>query len=106
MMEKGYGFYRNMLGGKVKFGLNSPGYLDFGKNCGETLGGRKADEPFQTHISRDKGEPLTEIMNFESKLQFSEISSNANVLDVASLVKDDISKFATYMKGGIKEGIF
>ena len=101
--------YRNMFGGKVKFGLSSPGYLDFGKNCGATLDGRKADEPFQTHISRDKGEPLTEIMNFESKLEFSGTSCNANVLDVmvpASLIKDNISKFTIYMKGGIKEGIF
>ena len=106
--ENNFKSYRNMLGGKVKFGLSSPGYLDFGKNCGATLDGRKADEPFQTHISRDKGEPLTEIMNFESKLQFSGVSSNANVLDVmvpASLIKDNISKFAIYMKGGIKEGI-
>lgn len=101
--------YRNKFGGKVKFGLSSPVYLDFGKTCGATLDGRKAGQPFSTHISRDKGEPLTEIMNFESKLQFSGISSNANVLDVmvpASLIKDNISKFAIYMKGGIKEGIF
>lgn len=107
--ENNFKAYRNMLGGKVKFGLSSPSYLDFGKNCGATLDGRKANEPFQTHISRDKGEPLTEIMNFESKLRFSGVSSNANVLDVmipASLIKDNISKFAIYMKGGIKEGIF
>ena len=107
--ENNFKIYRNMLGGKLKFGLSSPGYLVFGENCGATLDGRRANEPFQTHISRDKGEPLTEIMNFESKLQFSGISSNANVLDVmvpASLIKDNISKFAIYMKGGIKEGIF
>lgn len=107
--ENNFKIYRNMLGGKLKFGLSSPGYLVFGENRGATLDGRRANEPFQTHISRDKGEPLTEIMNFESKLQFSGISSNANVLDVmvpASLIKDNISKFAIYMKGGIKEGIF
>lgn len=107
--EDNFNDYRNVLGGKVKFGLSSPGYLDFGKNCGATLDGRKADEPFQTHISRDKGEPLTEIMNFESKLCFTGISSNANVLDVmipASLIKNNIDKFAIYMRGGIKEGIF
>lgn len=101
--------YRNKFGGKVKFGLSSPSYIDAATNVGATLDGRRAGEPFETHISRNKGEPLTEIMNFESKLQFSGISSNANVLDVmvqSSLIKDNISKFAQYIMGGIKEGIF
>lgn len=101
--------YRNKFGGKVKFGLSSPGYLMIGQNCGATLDGRKAGEAFQTHISRDKGEPLTEIMNFESKLKFTGTSANANVLDVmvpSSLLKDNVDKFATYMMAGIKAGIF
>ena len=101
--------YRNKFGGKVKFGLSSPGYLMIGQNCGATLDGRKAGEAFQTHISRDKGEPLTEIMNFESKLKFTGTSANANVLDVmvpSSLLKDNVDKFATYMMVGIKAGIF
>ncbi len=101
--------YRNKFGGKVKFGLSSPGYLMIGQNCGATLDGRKAGEAFQTHISRDKGEPLTEIMNFESKLKFTGTSANANVLDVmvpSSLLKDNVDKFATYMMSGIKSGIF
>lgn len=101
--------YRNKFGGEVKFGLSSPGYLMIGQNCGATLDGRKAGEAFQTHISRDKGEPLTEIMNFESKLKFTGTSANANVLDVmvpSSLLKDNVDKFATYMMAGIKAGIF
>lgn len=101
--------YRNKFGGKVKFGLSSPGYLMIGQNCGATLDGRKAGEAFQTHISRDKGEPLTEIMNFESNLKFTGTSANANVLDVmvpSSLLKDNVDKFATYMMAGIKAGIF
>lgn len=101
--------YRNKFGGKVKFGLSSPGYLMIGQNCGATLDGRKAGEAFQTHISRDKGEPLTEIMNFESKLKFTGTSANANVLDVmvpSSLLKDNVDKFAIYMMAGIKAGIF
>lgn len=80
-----------------------------GQNCGATLDGRKAGEAFQTHISRDKGEPLIEIMNFESKLKFTGTSANANVLDVmvpSSLLKDNVDKFATYMMSGIKSGIF
>lgn len=101
--------YRNKFGGKVKFGLSSPSYITIGKSCGATLDGRKEGEPFQTHISRDKGEPITEIMNFESKLEFSGISCNANVIDVmvqSSLIKDSAEKFTSYVMGGIKEGIF
>ena len=101
--------YRNKFGGKVKFGLSSPSYIGLGNAVGATLDGRRAGEPFETHISRDKGDPITEIMNFESKLQFSGISSNANVLDVmiqSSLIKDNVNKFAQYIMGGIKEGIF
>lgn len=107
--EDNFRDYRNPLGGKVKFGLSSPGYVDFGKSCGATLDGRKSNEPFETHISRDKGEPITVIMNFESKLCFTGVSANANVLDVmvpALLIKDNISKFVAFMKGGIRKGIF
>lgn len=107
--ENNFKQYRNRFGGKVKFGLSSPGYIDIGKTCGATLDGRKAGEPFPTHISRDKGEPITEIINFESKLCFSGISANANVLDImipASLMRDNISKFTIYLIGGIRKGFF
>lgn len=101
--------YRNKFGGKVKFGLSSPSYLLSGKNCGATLDGRREGEPFQTHISRDRGDQLTEIINFGSKLRFTGISSNANVLDVmipSSLLKDNMEKFCSYVKSSIKAGIF
>lgn len=101
--------YRNMFGGKVKFGLSSPAYIASGIQVGATLDGRKAGEPFATHISRDKKEPITEIFNFESKLHFSGISSNANVLDImvqSSLIKDNTKKFTQLILAGIKQGIF
>lgn len=101
--------YRNIYGGKVKYGLSSPVYIDFGKNVGATLDGRKKDEPFSTHISRDKGNPITEIMNFESKLKFSSVSCNANVIDAmvqSSLVNDNIEKFSSLILNGIRAGIF
>lgn len=101
--------YRNKFGGKIKFGLSSPSYISSAINVGATLDGRKAGEPFQTHISRDKGEPITEIINFESKLKFSGISCNANVLDIViqkSLIKDNINKFTNLIYGAIKQGFF
>ena len=79
--EEQFHDYRNYLGGKVKFGLSSPAYIVLGEKAGETLDGRKDGEPVQTYISRDKGELITEIMNFESKLSFSGLSCNANVID-------------------------
>ena len=48
-------------------------------------------------------------MNFESKLIFTGTSCNANVIDVmiqSTLMKDNIDKFVSFVKGGIKEGIF
>lgn len=101
--------YRNRYGGKIKFGLSSPAYITVSKDVGATLDGRYANEAFSTHISRDKGDPITEIMNFESKLKFSGISSNANVLDVIiqlNLLDGNKDKFLKLIIGGIKEGIF
>lgn len=101
--------YRNQYGGRVKFGLSSSAYITFSKDVGATFDGRKAGTPFPTHISRDRGESLTEIFNFESKLVFSGLSSNANVLDVIvqrDLIENNKDKFTTLLFGGIKSGIF
>ena len=101
--------YRNKLGGRVKYGLSSMTYLDNGEIVGATLDGRRAHRAFPTHISRDKGEPITEIINFESQINFSGISCNANVLDVIvqnSLIKDNVEAFSSYIFGGIKSGLF
>lgn len=101
--------YRNKYQGKIKFGLSSPYYIDGSIDVGATLDGRKAGQPFQTHISRDQGDALTEIINFESQLCFTGISSNANVIDIIvqnSLLKDNIDKFVQYIAGGIKKGLF
>ncbi|CDB88736.1 pyruvate-formate lyase [Clostridium sp. CAG:253] len=101
--------YRNKFGGKVKFGLSSPSYILGAENVGATLDGRKFGEPFRTHISCDSNSSITQIMNFESKLEFSGISCNANVLDVmvqSTLIKDNMDKFVSYLMGGIKQGMF
>lgn len=101
--------YRNMFGGKAKFGLSSPNYVKNGLKVGATLDGRQANTPFATHISREKGDPITEIANFASKLQYSGFNANANVIDVIvqpNLIVDNIDKFILYLKSIIKMGIF
>lgn len=101
--------YRNKYGGKIKFGLSSPEYLNAGKKCGATLDGRRKGMPFSTHISKDKGGTITEIINFMSKLEFSGMSANANVIDVMlqrSILEENIEKYVVCISAGIKAGLF
>lgn len=101
--------YRNRFGGKVKFGFSSPNYLKVGQKTGATADGRPGGIPFGTHISREKGEPITEIANFASRLDYKGTNSNANVIDIIiqpNIIIDHIEKFVQYIKSIIKEGIF
>lgn len=109
MAEDEFKTYQNKFGGKVKFGLSSPSYIWGAENVGATLDGRRTGEPFRTHISCDSNSSITQIMNFESNLEFSGISCNANVLDVmvqSTLIRNNIDKFVSYLTGGIKQGMF
>lgn len=100
--------YRNMFGGKVKFGLSSPAYIVSAYEAGATLDGRKAGEPFRTHISKDSND-ITGIINFETRLKFTGLSCNANVLDIVipkNIIEDNINKILKYIQVAISEGIF
>ena len=101
--------YTNPLGGKVKFGLSSPAYVNGGKRSIATADGRCNGEPFATHISRSKGDPITDIIEFSSALDYAGISSNGNVVDLIvqpNLLKDNAKKFIQYLKSSIKQGFF
>ena len=101
--------YRNKFGGRAKFGLSSPSYLSLGQRTGATADGRNAYQPFATHISRDKGEALTEIVNFASKLHYEATDANANVIDIMiqpSLLISEKEKFVRFLDASIEEGIF
>lgn len=101
--------YKNKYGGRVKFGLSSPSYLTLGKETWTTLDGRKAGIPFAIHISNDSISSPTEIINFASKLEFSGLSCNANVIDIMvtpSLINDNKEKFVQLIKGAIDSGFF
>lgn len=101
--------YRNRFGGKAKFGLSSPGYLNRGKRSGATADGRRARTPFATHISRDTGEALTEIVNFASKLHYEATDANANVIDILispTLLTDTKEKFMRFVRAAIGVGFF
>ena len=101
--------YRNIYGGKIKFGLSSPAYIMLGKNVDSTLDGRKRGEPFTTHISNESNESITELVLFASKLDYFKQSLNGNVVDIMlqpSLIRDNKEKFLTFIKSSVKVGFF
>ena len=100
--------YRNPLGGTVKFGLSSPDYNILCQKTSSDLSGRKAGEPYNTHIScRDAS--YTELVNFAGKLDYSNQRYNGNVVDFfisPGLISNNKNKFITFMIGAIKSGFF
>lgn len=101
--------YSNRFGGKVKFGLSSPSYLDAGQNVGAVFDGRKAGEPLSVHISSKLGEPYTELIHFAGKLDYSGCKCNGNVVDFfvsPSFIQDNFEKFCSFIRSAIKVGFF
>ena len=101
--------YKNYLGGKVKFGLSSPVYMEEGRKTGATFDGRKGHKPLSVHISAKLGEPYTELINFAGKLDYNGIRCNGNVLDLfvsPSFIQNNFEKFCTLLKAGIRIGFY
>lgn len=102
-------YFRNMYGGKMKFGLSSPGYIIMGKLNNATFDGRLDKEPYSIHISADDNSHVTELMNFASKLNYGKNGFNGNVVDFTMtpmFMKDNMEKFVSLMKGSIGAGVF
>ena len=100
--------FKNMFGGTIKFGLSSPGY---NASCKKMLGdfsGRKAGEPYNTHISCT-GAGYTEIVNFSGQLEYDNQRFNGNVDDFfvsPDFLNNNRDKFTTFMMLAIKQGFF
>ena len=94
---------------KLKLGFSSPMYIDCGKKTDASLDGRKDGEPFNVHISCSKPLAYTELINFASKLDYSEPVLNGNVIDFSTtpdLINNNLSKFTKLILSGIKKGIY
>ena len=101
--------YRNRLGGRVKFGLSSPNYIDHGSRTRATLDGRKSGDSLSVHISSKHGTPFTELINFSGGLNYSGIRSNGNVVDffvAPAMLGNESEKFVRFIKSSIKAGFF
>lgn len=101
--------YRTPYGGKLKFGLSAPTYIDASIGSNASFDGRNSGEPYVVHISNDTAESYTQVINFSSALDYHDNRFNGNVVDLMtspSFLKDNKEKFKLLLLGGIKQGFF
>lgn len=101
--------YRNMFGGKIKWGLSAPNYVEYGLNVGTSFDGRKKGMPLAVHISNSAGVAYTELISFASKLDYYGQKSNGNVVDFfisADFMNNNKDKFFLFIKKSIELGFF
>ncbi len=99
-LEQLFEDYTNKFGGKIKFGLSAPSYISAGEDVSASFDGRKAGEPFSTHISLDNNKDYTEIMRFASKIDYGGCKFNGNVVDLMvspSFINDNFDKFTDFL---------
>lgn len=97
------------LGGKYKFGVSAPSYIDLGKKSPATPDGRKSGTPFTPHISCADGIAYTELMQFAAKLDYTGHRFNGNVVDFMvspTFLKKNKEKFVLFLKQSIELGFF
>ena len=100
---------KTFLNGRFKFGLSSPSYITASTDFPATLDGRCEGEPFSVHISSDKSEAYTELVQFASKLNYEENRFNGNVVDFfvsPSFIEDNFDKFVDFLILSINAGFF
>lgn len=96
-------------GGRYKFGLSSPSYVDASKDIPATFDGRKAGMPFGVHISGKNGTPPTEVISFASQLDYSDNRINGNVVDIMmspSVINENFDKIVSFLKSAIFQGFY
>ena len=101
--------YKNPLGGRYKFGLSAPSYIDESNNFPASFDGRKNGEPFGVHISCDNSNGYSELIQFASKLDYSENRFNGNVIDFfvsPNFIIDNFDKFVDFLILSVDVGFF
>lgn len=99
----------NRHGGKFKFGLSSPDYINGSVNMNASLDGRRDFEPFNVHISNEDNKDYTELMRFASKLDYTEHRFNGNVVDFMvspDFITKNFDKFLDFIKMSLDMGVF
>ena len=99
--------YRNKFGGKFKFGLSSPDYINFSRNLAASFDGRKNKEPLNVHISSNYS--FDETISFACKLNYNGLAFNGNVIDfiiTPDYIENNKEKFVQYIYKSIEDGFF
>lgn len=101
--------YRTPYGGRLKFGLSAPTYIDAAVGSCASFDGRKAGEPFQVHISNESASSYTEVLNFSAAMDYCGNRFNGNVVDLMvnpSFMTENKEKFKYLLIGAINQGFF
>lgn len=101
--------FRNYLGGRLKFGLSAPSYIDSATGFPASFDGRLENEPFVVHISNEKVSSFTTIMNFAAALDYKDNRFNGNVVDLMATPKfitENAEKIIDLILTSIKVGFF
>jgi len=100
--------YKNYYGGKFKFGLSAPSYVEHGKGIEASFDGRKDNEPLNVHISSNYT-PYLEIIDFASEIEYPKNAINGNVVDFIlspNYITNNSEKFIDYIMSYIKKGFY
>lgn len=109
MTRREFRKYKTKYGGVFKTGLSSPGYVSQAVNIESTFDGRKRGEPFNVHISAGIPLPLTELLQFAFRLDYSDLLCNGNVVDffiTPEILLGNIQKYMTLLKVAFHERVF
>lgn len=107
--SEGFSQYKTKWGGKFKFGLSSPYYIQDACDIPATFDGRCNGEPFNVHISTTRNVATTELFSFAMQLDYLEYRLNGNVVDFfvsPSDLKSNFKKYMSLLKAGILGGIY
>lgn len=101
--------FRTPIGGKLKFGVSNPSYINEAADKPASFDGRRANAPFGVHISNENVSSYTELIHFAASLDHRENRFNGNVVDLMVspvFIRQNFDKFLAMLLCGIEMGFF
>lgn len=101
--------FRTPTGGRLKFGVSNPSYINEASDKPASFDGRRENAPFGVHISNENASSYTELIHFAASLDYGENRFNGNVVDLMVspvFIQQNFDKFLTMLLKGIEMGFF